>query len=782
MKGIVVLLGFVSLLNGPLRAQVLPKPTTRSQGRLTYQRSVKPSWKVTPSASLLTPSERMVVKARTANALRLANDTKNAEKAYAELVAEGASSPDYPLYHLYYAQALASNGKFGEARAIYAAYEELLEKTGLATATVESNNAQPVLIGDGAGYTVERLALNTQYADFSPTLYRDGLVFVSTRGKHRKGLLAPRRGRYLDLYYLPEAGRLTGANPAPVGRRQEASLRLGSDSYTAPTANDSKTVGSFAGGTPVSGSPDPAQPEIRQFMNTVNSRYNDGPATFSKDGSVVIFTRNNYNEGVFRRSREGINKLKLYTSTLVNGQWSKPRELPLNSDEFSTGHPALARGANGEPDQRLYFASDRPGGFGGTDLYVSNWVAGQWGPPVNLGPLVNSKGHELFPFADDEGNLYLASDGHGGLGGLENLYIQLGTDSQPTGSLVNLGAPFNSPADDFGVVTDGKRNWGYFSSNRVKGGADDDVFRFLRKQEVNPCRELTLAISDVDTKEPLAHAQVAADSPVSGNEQLTTDENGLVRICLTAQSDTRFSVSREGYAGTKIGYSTQDFSDTGASRLEITLAKLTTDVASTVTGTVLSQSGREPIANAVVTLTSECDGSQQTTTTDADGTYTFSTNPECSYRVEATKADMGSADGYSPKNSAQPVDLLMFAKGDIIRVENIYYSLNKATLRPEAAGELDKVVALMNKYPAMTIELRSHTDSRATAQYNRTLSTNRAKIAASYLVSKGIATRRVLANGYGESLLLNNCADGVNCSEEDHQQNRRTEIKIVRVE
>ena len=123
----------------------------------------------------------------------------------------------------------------------------------------------------------------------------------------------------------------------------------------------------------------------------------------------------------------------------------------------------------------------------------------------------------------------------------------------------------------------------------------------------------------------------------------------------------------------------------------------------------------------------------------------------------------------------------MFKKGDVIKIDNIYYDRNKATIRPDAALELDKVVELLNKYPTMTIEMRSHTDSRATAKYNNTLSSNRAKSAVAYLKSKGIAARRMLAKGYGESKLLNQCKDGVNCTEEEHQQNRRTEIKILKL-
>jgi outer membrane protein OmpA-like peptidoglycan-associated protein len=780
MKRIVVFLGFSSLLPCSLWAQSIPKPTTPAQTQVASSRGLKLPWKMKSPAPVPTSAERITEKARIATSFRLANDTERAEQAYAELVATGATSPDYVQYHLYYAQALAANGKFRESQTVYETYEKLLQGETAHVSPVKKTEPVTVLVGDAADYTIERLPINTSYAEFSPTLYRDGLVFVSTRGKQRSRLLNWGKTRYLDLYYIPEMSNLGGTSRAESNAMKP--LRLGRDSYTAPTANDSKTVGTFAGGTPVLETRKAPRSGIRPFMSTINSQYNDGPATFTKNGSQVIFTRNNYNKGIFGKSSEGINKLKLYTATQVRGRWSKASELPFNSDEFSTGHPALAKGPNGEPDQRLYFASDRPGGLGGTDIYVSTWTEGRWGPPVNLGPVVNSAGHELFPFVDEDGNLYLASDGHGGVGGLDNFYVQLDANSQPSGSLTNLGTPLNSPSDDFGVITDGKRNTGYFSSNRAKGGADDDVFRFLRRQEVNACRELTLAVTDIDTREPLANAQVAVDSPVNGSQHLMTDANGLIKICLTAESDTRFDVSREGYAGTKIGYSTHDFSDTQASRLDVTLTRLVAQDEARVQGHVLSQITRMPIANAEVVLVNECDGSLQKTTTAADGAFSFPANADCSYQLEAIKSGMGSVGTSVPRQNTDAVDLLMFTKGDVIQIENIYYGLNKATLRPEATRELDKVVDLMTKYPAMTIEMRSHTDSRATTQYNKVLSTNRAKVAAGYLMSKGIAPRRVQANGYGESLLLNKCADGVACSENEHQQNRRTEIKILTVE
>jgi outer membrane protein OmpA-like peptidoglycan-associated protein len=114
----------------------------------------------------------------------------------------------------------------------------------------------------------------------------------------------------------------------------------------------------------------------------------------------------------------------------------------------------------------------------------------------------------------------------------------------------------------------------------------------------------------------------------------------------------------------------------------------------------------------------------------------------------------------------------------VVKIDNIYYDVDKSNIRPDAALELDKTVLILNKYPTMQIELRSHTDCRAPNDYNLNLSQRRAESAVAYLVSKGIKANRLQAKGYGETLLTNKCADGVPCTEEEHQSNRRTEFKI----
>ncbi|GAB3020868.1 carboxypeptidase regulatory-like domain-containing protein [Spirosoma pulveris] len=777
------------VLVGPSLGQSLSKKADREFDQLAYASAIELYEQALAKPGAMTEAELRDAKVKLGYSYQQMRDMPNAERVYRDLTGTGTLPSDYTKCYLFYAQALASNGKYREAQEAYDKYGSLQASDKRSAAFSDLYQDVSALTRNAGSYKVEFLTMNTRNAEFSPMLYKDGLVFVSAgnAGNGVKRVFKWNSTPFLDLYYLPDlktiqaskSSSLGGSSPAAKRVRTRLIRPLGDDDYTAPTANDSRTVGFYGGKNISMGFEDQPISESDRFSRTLNTKYHEGPATFSQDGSLVIFTRNNYNEGHYRESTDGVNKLKLYTARQTNGNWSEVEELPFNSDEFSTGHPALSK-----DDKLLYFSSDRPGGLGGTDIYVSKWMNGKWGPPVNLGKEVNSKGNELFPFADEKGNIYFSSDGRAGLGGLDIFYAQLTADGQQGKVLRNLGEPINSPKDDFGIVTDGERNSGYFSSNRKNGGADDDVYRFTREGSLYPCRELTVSVVDAKSKKPLANTSVAMDSPGNNKQkELKTDADGLVRVCLDVDSDFKFLASREGYTDNKVGFSTQDLSDDHPTRLEILLDKpeAALPAMSTLRGRVLTQTGKLPMAGVNVVLVNRCDSTKQQTTTDADGNYAFTVQPGCAYSIESMKENMGTLGGHISKEGTGTTELIMFKKGDIIQIDNIYYDLNKATIRPDAAVELDKVVELLTRYPTMTIEMRSHTDSRATAVYNKTLSGNRAKSAVAYLTSKGIAKKRMIAKGYGESQLLNKCKDGVNCPEEDHQHNRRTEIKILKI-
>ncbi|GAB3987155.1 hypothetical protein GCM10028807_06330 [Spirosoma daeguense] len=764
---------------------------------------------LTEQTDQLTKIQKATAQGKLAYAFQQVGDGTKAERYYREALANDLSED--PQQILQFAQILASNGKFQEAQKQYDRYNQLKEKQPgprlpLTPVTVgPSGRKEPVR------YLLEYLGLNTSNEEFSPAYYRDGLVYVA--GKKGGSAIETTGGGggsgYLDLFYVPNRKELKvktiinadgSITPGPDNNAR-SERRVGSDAYSRPTANDSRTVPNFAVGINVSeglGYEERPINPVARFSKTLNTKYHEGPATFTEDGSQIIFTRNNYNGGKAGASSEGVNKLKLYTARQQNGSWVDIVELPFNSDEYSVGHPTLSR-----DEQLLYFASDMPGGFGGTDLYVSRFQNGRWSRPVNLGETINTKGNELFPFVDEAGNLYFSSDGKKGLGALDIFYATL-QNGVTVGSVEHLDAPINSAQDDFGFITDGGRGSGYFSSNRKDG--NDDIYRFVRESSLYGCRDLTIRVYDTNTDLPLDSVSVVVKAREEGRQDrtLTSDANGFVRICLQGDNAFTFQASRDGYINSMVGFTTRAMTDDQPSRLEIGLIKPTivmdtipADTApneptallnrSRIRGVVVSERDKRPIEGVTVRLRNECDRTQREYVTGADGRYSFDIIEGCDYTLVASKPTFGTNTNKIKRISkkAKPkevaADLRMLSVGDVVTIDNIYYDLDRFSLRADAARELDKVVATMRKYPSLVIEIRSHTDSRGDADHNKALSTQRAKAVANYLVSKGISRKRMTAVGMGETQLVNNCTDGVICTEAEHQRNRRTEFRVVEI-
>lgn len=195
---------------------------------------------------------------------------------------------------------------------------------------------------------------------------------------------------------------------------------------------------------------------------------NYGPATFSSDGKIIYFSRNNSVANPFRRVADTTNRLGIYYAEQVNSTWSDIKPFPFDDPQYSYGTPSLDPGG-----ERIYFSSDMPGGYGGMDIYYCRKLGDEWGRPVNLGPVVNTQKNESFPFASAHNKLFFASDGHKGFGGKDLYYTQ--EINEIWISPVHLDSTINSPYDDFGLVTDSTFINGFFSSNRLKS---DDIFSF----------------------------------------------------------------------------------------------------------------------------------------------------------------------------------------------------------------------------------------------------------------------------------------------------------------
>ena len=769
----------------------------------------------------LSDADKLSVLLNLANSYKLTNDGTNAERIFRQVFASGFDLiGDNTKSYLQFAQVLAQNGKYKESQEYYNKYStsQVIESQSVnslkASANSKISEDISALTSGKGKYKVDFLDFNTANPEFSPMYYRDGIVYCSGKGSGTS--LLNEKGGYLDLFYLNDLSNVQSLGSDGNAKKSKGiSLGevkpLGNDYYSRSTANDSRTLNFFekTGETVTKIKGQTADSEI--FSKTLNTKFHEGPATFSKDFSRIIFTRNNYNAGEKGASEDNITKLKLYSAENVNGGWGEVTELPFNNDEFSTAHPSLSKDG-----KLLYFASDRPGGFGGMDIWVVEYKNGNWDEPKNLGKGVNSKGVEAFPFVDDKGNLYFSSDSWGGEGGLDLFFVEM-KNGIYANKPIALEEPFNSPNDDFGIITDGNRKTGYFSSDR-KRGEDDDIYRFSREAGTSSydCREMTVNIFDPETKEPVADTNVEINPDGGTSEKKKTDKNGILKFCIEQNLDYSMKIGKEGYITNFIGYSTKGEADDEPSRLEVPLMKVQivepepepqaviekvvvpassapvykpeslTKKKSLLKGIVKTEVEKTPIEGVLVTFKNDCDNSTQQVMTGPDGVYAFNMTDGCDYTLEVSK------DGYGTnvnkikkvkKGKAKEISLGLglFKEGDLITMDNIYYDSNKAGIRKDAARELDKLVATLQKFPSMVIELGSHTDSRGEAQDNVNLSEKRAQVAVDYIAKKGIDKSRMLAKGYGESDLVNTCMDGVSCTEAEHQKNRRTTVKIIKV-
>jgi len=582
-------------------------------------------------------------------------NTGKAEENYSALMSTGKYKPK-DVYD--YASVLLMNKKYDEAANWMQKYYKLNPDDSRAQAFMKDPLYYRRLLQSDLQVQLENEPINTAYQDFSPVYYREGkVVFASSRGGSK---LVNRkwngnRQPFLDLYIAD----LTAGN----------------------TLTD-----------------------VRKFDENVNKQYHDAPATFNRDGDYMIVTRNVYDDENLQD-----NKLMLYESELAYDQyWSEPAPLNFNSKDYSCGQASLT------PDGKtMYFASDMPGGFGGTDIYkVERRGDGSWGKPENLGKPINTEGNEMFPYYDEKGGyLFYSSNGLPGLGGLDIFVSKIRKGGGYTTPL-NLGTPINSNRDDFSFIY--KENGsGFLSSNRSGGKGDDDIYGFRNlgefKDKIEDC-SISGTITDKRTQEPLEFARVILyDQTGKKLSVYETQEDGKYVFPIDCGEVYKMRVSAYGYQPEKADIDTKEF-----------------DTPDIVKDYQLDRPGDEFVGIS---------GGG------ADGTKKGSL---CSHKIKP-----------------------------------LYYDLDKYYIRYNDKVRLDEIIMLMKQYPEMVLEVASHTDARASKPYNVTLSKNRTNSVVKYLTDHGINRDRIVAKWFGEIYPVNGCVDGVPCTEEEHQQNRRTEFKIL---
>jgi len=630
---------------------------------------------------------------------------------------------------------------------------------------------------------INATAINTSQLEFSPAFYQNGIVFATSR--YTQGLRDKKINEtFFELFYAESDGRGTPLKP-------------------------------------------------KEFSVQMNSQLHEGPVTFSRDGSVIYFTRNNLKKGVRKADAGGTVRLKIYEAQKGANDWQNVKELSFNSNEYSACHPTLSADGN-----TLYFSSDMPGGIGGMDLWMVEKKGDEWSAPMNLGAEINTDKNEVFPFIHSSNNLFFASNGYPGAGGLDLFMVDI--SSNKWGQVTNLGEPFNSSVDDLGLILNPEGTMGYFASDREGGRGKDDIYQFEALDGIwgrtKPMSfDSKISVYDAISNDPIEGADIrvfertsngfigsgndlyeAVLMPVKdGSNELVfklvrkdasslgaadrkSDVQGLANYEFMGESRYLILVTKDGYSAKEVAYST--IGNTGELSIAVPLSKST---CSELTGMVKDKATKSFIPNAIVKVWSGCTGEEEIISTDSKGAFTYCLPPGCEFMLKGIKENYSSEyDKLSTTAQSGPLtseillspitrssapsrkseNLGSIGKGTIIVLEKIYYDFNKSYIRKGAARELEDLLSLMRRFPSMKIELSSHTDSRGKSSYNDKLSQQRANSAKQFLVSKGISSSRIRAIGLGESQLRNGCGDGTNCSEEEHQYNRRTEVKILEID
>jgi len=569
-----------------------------------------------------------------------------AAKWYGELFA--MNQDQEPEYFFRYSQALKSIGDYAAANKMLEQFIAKSVNDKRAQLFQNNKNYLEEIKANSGRFNITDVGINSEYSDFGSAFFQNKLIFASSREVRNvsKKIFRQTNQSFLNIY----------------------------ESEVLPNGNLS----------------DP-----KPFGNKINSKFHESTPVFTRDGKTMYFTRNNYLDGKKGEDSKKITLLKLYKSTLKNDKWSDATELSFNSNQYSTAHPILS------PDDKiLFFASDMPGTIGQSDLFkVAINEDGSFGNPENLGATINTEGRETFPFISDDNELYFASDGRPGLGGLDIFVSKIQKDNTFK-EVKNVGSPINGPQDDFAFMIDSKNRNGFFSSNRGGGKGFDDIYKFTETRKL------------------------ACEQKLAGI--ITDQENGTV------------------------------------------------------------------LANVKMSLFDEKFQFVKESITDEKGQYSFDVECGKTYYVRAEKLDFETKESIAVIAMATGITELSLAidkrvkpigvgtdLAKTVEIPTIYFDLDKWNIRPDAAFQLEKIVEVMKQFPAMKIDVRSHTDSRQTAQYNLNLSNKRAKSTVEWLAKKGIETSRLTGKGYGKTKLINNCSDDVKCSDAEHQANRRSEFIII---
>ena len=703
------------------------------------------------------------VKTKLANCYRVNNRMETAEKLYAEITAEEKAKAKT---YLYYGEALMSNGKYDEAKKWFALYEE-----------EEPNDEQVRLMIEACDYVksiqpyfpnvkTEEFAHNSDADDSTPVMWGDKLVFSSDRsqGKSKKSGWTGRS--FINLFYSNQTDT----------------------SFTEPKVFSGKLVA---------------------------SNKNIGNPTFV-DSTRIFFTKN----GV-ALSKRSVYNLSLFTAENAGGmRWKNIEILPFSSKEYNFMHPAVS--ADGK---YLYFVSDKGGGEGGTDIWVSKRTKDGWSRTKNLGANVNTAANEGYPFIDKNGKLYFCSKGHPGYGGFD-IFMTEEDENGEWKKPINLGSPINSPRDDISIFIDRNEKKGMFTSNR--SGGDDDIYLFEvldgttnKKKEPmttpvvakveSPIKEEIATVTDEEKPEKKKAPKKIKKTKVKKEkkeivkaikEEEVVETEAIIAITEEMPAETlkepkKVKVKKEKAPKVKkekkknVVETVQQEEIVMAETEEVIEPEATIITTEEISSEVLEKPKKvkvkkvkapkkkkkttKKVEELKTKVNEKIDKSQENKMT-----LEPSIIPETPVGIEKTEEKVNLPDFYYLSEISKMSDNKTIQSGQIFRLEDVQYDFEVYQVTPEVAKQLNIIADFLTTHEEVKAEIGAHTESKGNDKNNLILSRYRAQAAVAYLKKQGIDKSRLTYKGYGEKEILNHCVNDADCNAAEHAYNQRLEMKILK--
>ncbi len=436
------------------------------------------------------------------------------------------------------------------------------------------------------------------------------------------------------------------------------------------------------------------------YDSKLNSTFQDGMATISPDGKTMIFSRDIKKV----KQANGFSDVRLYSAKWINGSWAKVKKMGINAKDFSSGHPTIS--ADGK---ELYFISNRPGGFGGTDIYVSILKNGKWGKPKNLGPKVNSPRNELFPFVDASGQIYFSSNRRAGMG-LLDIYSSTMKENGKWTKSKNIGEPFNSPQNDFGYYSQDEGKSGFFSSNRPGGKGGNDIYYWGAKKESAPKTMVSSVIkfTEAETKRMVSSAKVSIVDSNGMTKEWTTDINGQIEVSLEKDFTGILTVTHPAYKQTQF-----NINEENRNNLAIILVKLE---CIPMTGQLTNDRGEAIAMNDVSVYVSNMTSKvEQKVVTNRNGVFEICLDCNYDYSVKTisdqfyldeTEVSTKDIDCNNQNGISKKIQLIKVAQDDGVKENPNMNTFADETPKPISEREREKLeLAARNKSKLESISI-----------------------------------------------------------------------------